>query len=100
MSVWSKRPQSFFGICGDTRTQGRMRTSLVLDYVIPLGEKHLRKTLREWVLHYNQVLRTPVQAPKANAYCERLIGTVRRECFRPNDFSSLSNSAEKIESWS
>jgi len=27
-----------------------------------------------------QVLRTPVQAPKANAYCERLIGTMRREC--------------------
>jgi putative transposase len=27
-----------------------------------------------------KVLRTPVQAPKANAYCERLIGTVRREC--------------------
>jgi transposase InsO family protein len=26
------------------------------------------------------VLRTPVQAPKANAFCERLIGTVRREC--------------------
>jgi putative transposase len=27
-----------------------------------------------------QVLRTPVRAPKANAYCERLVGTVRREC--------------------
>ncbi len=27
-----------------------------------------------------KVLRTPVRAPKANAYCERLIGTVRREC--------------------
>jgi putative transposase len=27
-----------------------------------------------------RVLRTPVGAPKANAYCERLIGTVRREC--------------------
>src|ERR1700730_1830825 len=25
-----------------------------LDYVIPLSEKHLRKTLREWVTHYNQ----------------------------------------------
>jgi len=25
-----------------------------LDYVIPLGEKHLRKILREWVTHYNQ----------------------------------------------
>src|SRR5205807_9642638 len=27
-----------------------------------------------------RVLRTPVQAPKANAYCERLMGTIRREC--------------------
>jgi putative transposase len=26
-----------------------------------------------------RVLRTPAQAPKANAYCERLIGTIRRE---------------------
>ena len=27
-----------------------------------------------------KVLRMPVQAPKANAYCERLMGTIRREC--------------------
>jgi putative transposase len=27
-----------------------------------------------------QVLKTPVRAPQANAYCERFIGTVRREC--------------------
>lgn len=27
-----------------------------------------------------KVLRTPVRAPKANAYCERLRGTIRREC--------------------
>jgi putative transposase len=25
-------------------------------------------------------IRTPVRAPKANAYCERLMGTIRREC--------------------
>ena len=25
-------------------------------------------------------LRTPVRSPKANAFCERLIGTMRREC--------------------
>jgi putative transposase len=25
-------------------------------------------------------IRTPFRAPKANAYCERLIGTIRREC--------------------
>jgi transposase InsO family protein len=27
-----------------------------------------------------RTLRTPIQAPKANAFCERLIGTIRREC--------------------
>jgi putative transposase len=26
------------------------------------------------------ILKTPVRAPKANAFCERLIGTIRREC--------------------
>ena len=28
-----------------------------------------------------QVLQTPTQCPQANALCERLIGTLRRECF-------------------
>jgi putative transposase len=27
-----------------------------------------------------RVLRTPARAPQANAYCERLVGTIRREC--------------------
>jgi transposase InsO family protein len=27
-----------------------------------------------------QVLKTPVRSPKANAICERTIGTIRREC--------------------
>ena len=27
-----------------------------------------------------RILKTPVRAPKANAACERLVGTIRREC--------------------
>ena len=27
-----------------------------------------------------RVLKTPMMAPQANAYCERVIGTARREC--------------------
>jgi putative transposase len=27
-----------------------------------------------------RVLKTPVQTPQANGFCERLIGTIRREC--------------------
>jgi putative transposase len=27
-----------------------------------------------------RVLKTPVRTPKANAFCERVIGTIRREC--------------------
>jgi putative transposase len=29
-----------------------------------------------------QVLRTPVRAPRTNAYAERWVGTVRRRCWR------------------
>ena len=28
-----------------------------------------------------EVIRTPIMAPKANAQCERLVGSARRECF-------------------
>jgi putative transposase len=34
----------------------------------------------EWGAFGLRVLPTPVQVPKANAYCERLMGTIRREC--------------------
>ena len=27
-----------------------------------------------------KVLRTPVRSPRANSMCERLVGTIRREC--------------------
>ncbi len=33
--------------------------------------------MKDWGTH---VLKTPVRSPTANAWCERLIGTFRREC--------------------
>ena len=35
------------------------------------------KKVESWGIH---VLRSPVRMPTANAHCERLIGTIRREC--------------------
>lgn len=32
------------------------------------------------VAHNIKILKTPVQAPKANSYCERFIGSLKREC--------------------
>ena len=46
-----------------------------------------------------RVLRTPAHAPKANAFCERLVGTARRECL---DFMILLNEGHlrmTLRSW-
>jgi putative transposase len=37
----------------------------------------LDEEVESWGIH---VLRSPVRMPTANAHCERLIGTIRREC--------------------
>ena len=37
----------------------------------------LDETVESWGIH---VLRSPVRTPTANAHCERLIGSIRREC--------------------
>jgi len=39
--------------------------------------RHLDSSIRALGL---KVLRSPIASPKANAICERLIGTIRREC--------------------
>src|SRR5437016_11912160 len=41
------------------------------------GCKRVDRTLEGMGL---TVLKTPVRAPQANAFCERVIGTIRREC--------------------
>jgi putative transposase len=38
---------------------------------------HLDEEVESWGIH---VLKSPVRMPTANAHCERLIGTIRREC--------------------
>jgi putative transposase len=53
------------------------------DYKFLLHDRHktfssgLDEEVERWGV---QVLRTPVRMPTANAHCERLIGTIRREC--------------------
>ncbi len=49
---------------------------LIVDRDSKFSEE-LRKSVRAMGV---KVLRTPRRAPQANAYCERLIGTTRREC--------------------
>ncbi|MDP8256310.1 MAG: integrase core domain-containing protein [Candidatus Alcyoniella australis] len=41
-----------------------------------------RSSLDYWLVHTMNIrgISTPFEAPNANAYCERLIGTLRREC--------------------
>ena len=41
------------------------------------GCKRVDRTLEATGL---RILKTPVRAPQANAFCERVIGTIRREC--------------------
>jgi transposase InsO family protein len=41
------------------------------------GCKRVDRTLEAMGL---KILKTPVRAPQANAFCERVIGTIRREC--------------------
>ncbi len=76
---------------GVTRTPTDEWTAQQLREATPFGEspKYLiRDNDAKYGPHFEavatgfgiEVLRTPVQAPRANAICERLLGSVRREC--------------------
>jgi len=79
-------PRCHDGYCADDRAREALKAWLGLG--VQLG--YLRLDTRGYALkglakNFSElfglkVLRTPVQAPKANAYCERLMGTIRREC--------------------
>jgi transposase InsO family protein len=66
-------------------TQQQLREALPgdQDYKFLLHDRHktfsatLDEMVESWGIH---VLRSPVRMPTANAHCERLIGSIRREC--------------------
>ncbi len=43
---------------------------------------HLDESIRKLGI---TVLKSPPRSPKANATCERVIGTIRRECLHPDE---------------
>ena len=66
-----------------TRQQLREALPGDQDYKFLLHDRHktfsasLDETVESWGI---RVLRSPVRMPTANAHCERLIGSIRREC--------------------
>lgn len=75
--------------CGVTRTPTDAWVAQQLREATPFGQgpKYLiRDNDRKYGVQFArvaapiQVLKTPLRAPKANAICERFIGSVRREC--------------------
>jgi transposase InsO family protein len=57
--------------------RGRRRASVLIHDRDKIFAKHLDASIRALGL---EVLRSPVASPKANSVCERVIGTIRREC--------------------
>jgi len=69
--------------CGWTLQQLREALLGDSDCKFLLHDRHktfaasLDEEVESWGIH---ILRSPVRRPTANAHCERLIGTIRREC--------------------
>jgi transposase InsO family protein len=65
----------------DSRTCGRDTWEHGFGYLLHDRDAIFSKIFDEVASGFGlKVLRSPVRAPKANAYVERLIGTLRREC--------------------
>ena len=67
--------------CDTRRRKGEQRGTQTSTYtgapVLDPTAKHLDDSIKALGV---EVLRSPVASPKANALCERVIGTARREC--------------------
>jgi hypothetical protein len=55
----------------------------VFDRLLIVNEHHLRRVLTAYIVHYNTARPHrglgQTQAPRANAICERMMGTLRRD---------------------
>src|SRR5215813_889160 len=67
------------GPCSSSAKPCRLTTRTAFSSMtgIPSSPKTLDQAVRHMGLH---VIKTPVRTPVANAICERVIGTLRREC--------------------
>jgi putative transposase len=72
------------------------------DYKFLLHDRHktfsatLDETLESWGIH---VLRSPVRMPTANAHCERLVGSILRECLDYVVPLNSSHSRRTLREW-
>ena len=64
-------------LCDTLLRSLRQRTKPHYRALLPSVTAELTRTRRDLVI---EVVRTPIGAPKANAICERFLGSLRREC--------------------
>jgi len=91
---WRQQLLQFLNDTGRTRIASRPQATpqqqaraslkpeqrMVQVLVVPaVKERELLCPVRR-IVRAVQILKTPVRSPQANAFCERVIGTIRREC--------------------
>jgi hypothetical protein len=90
-TLWSDQLSRLHGLaaspCGSTRTDQVCAPHTLAERASPLRflihdrDNKLTEALDELFRTEGiSIIRTPVRAPKANAFAERFVGTVRREC--------------------